>query len=140
MLIPLPVIEVIGEMDEGLFIDSVDLEWCFRATAKGFALYGICSAKMQHNLGDEVTPMWFIRRRNVIRHSPTRLYYMMRNRILLYQRRSTPLRWIAQDIIRLLFKFLLFFLFVKPRLKNARMMLCGIGDGILGREGKLDAM
>ena len=36
-LIPLAVLDDVGAMDEGLFIDNVDLEWSFRARARGYA-------------------------------------------------------------------------------------------------------
>jgi rhamnosyltransferase len=140
ILIPVSVIDAIGGMDEGLFIDSVDLEWCFRATARGYALYGVCGAEMQHKLGHDVATTSFFGRRNIVLHPPTRLYYMMRNRVLLYRKKWTPPRWIFQDLFRLLFKFALFFLFIAPRGQNARMMLKGIGDGLAGRQGKLDVM
>jgi rhamnosyltransferase len=38
-LLPLAAIETVGLMDEGLFIDLVDTEWCFRAKAKGFRIF-----------------------------------------------------------------------------------------------------
>ena len=68
-------------------------------------------------------------------HSPLRLYYMMRNRVLLYRRSATPFVWIVQDIPRALLKLLRFSLLVAPRGRNARAMLAGLRDGILGRTG-----
>ncbi|HEY7873031.1 MAG TPA: glycosyltransferase family 2 protein, partial [Rudaea sp.] len=64
---------------------------------------------------------------------PRRLFYMMRNRVLLYRRAYTPRRWIAQDVPRLVVKFLLFALLIAPRRKNARCMLAGLRAGIAGR-------
>jgi len=136
-LIPLDVIDAIGGMDETLFIDNVDLEWCFRARRSGFRLYGIGSARMQHRLGDRMAALPF-GLGSVVAHSALRLRYMTRNRILLYGRRATPRTWIAQDIPRLILKFVLHSLFVRPRMSNARAMLSGGFDALRGRVGRID--
>lgn len=131
-LIPLAVLDDIGGMDDALFIDNVDLEWCFRAADAGYALYGVCAAGLGHRLGDARLRIPGLPREVVV-HTPRRLFYMMRNRVLLYRRAYTPRRWIAQDVPRLLVKFLLFALLIAPRRKNARCMLAGLRAGIAGR-------
>jgi rhamnosyltransferase len=131
-LIPLSVLDEVGGMDDALFIDNVDLDWCFRATATGHALYGVCAARLDHRLGDTRKRVPGLHR-GVVVHAPRRLFYMMRNRVLLYRRACTPRRWIAQDVPRLVVKFLLFALVVAPRRKNVRFMLAGLRAGIAGR-------
>ncbi|MGH8214772.1 MAG: glycosyltransferase family 2 protein, partial [Rhodanobacteraceae bacterium] len=93
-LIPLAVLDAVGGMEEGLFIDNVDLEWCFRAMDRGYALFGVCAARMLHHHGAERQRVPGLPR-GIIVHSPRRLFYMMRNRVLLYRRAYTPKRWIA---------------------------------------------
>lgn len=135
MLIPLTVLDQIGPMDAGLFIDNVDLEWSFRARAKGYALHGVCAATMQHRLGDarRALPLGL---GQVVVHGPTRLYYMMRNRVRLYRMAHTPRAWTAQDLPRLLVKLLLFGVLIGPRRRNLRWMLRGIHDGLRGYQGE----
>jgi rhamnosyltransferase len=133
-LIPLEVVDVVGAMDDALFIDNVDLEWCFRARSLGYQLYGVCAATMGHQLGDT-------RRRlplglgQVVVHGPTRLYYIMRNRLQLYRKPHTPRMWVAQDVPRALMKLLLFGVLIGPRLRNLRFMLRGLWDGLRNRGG-----
>ncbi|MGH8182237.1 MAG: glycosyltransferase family 2 protein [Rhodanobacteraceae bacterium] len=131
-LIPLAVLDAVGGMDDALFIDNVDLDWCFRATAAGYALYGVCAARMRHSLGTARHRVPGVPR-GVVVHAPRRLFYMMRNRVLLYRRAYTPGRWVAQDLPRLVVKFLLFSLLIAPRRKNLRCMLAGLRAGIVGR-------
>jgi len=131
-LIPLEVLDQVGGMDEGLFIDNVDLEWCFRAVSMGYVLFGACAARMLHHHGTTRHRVPGLPR-GVVVHTPRRLFYMMRNRVLLYRRTYTPRRWIAQDVPRLVVKFLLFALLIAPRRKNARCMLAGLRAGIAGR-------
>lgn len=134
-LIPLSVIDKIGLMDAGLFIDNVDLEWSFRARAMGYSLNGICAATMHHRLGDARRSLPFGLGRVVV-HGPVRLYYMMRNRVKLYRLPHTPCVWVAQDLPRALMKFFLFSLLIGPRRRNIRFMLRGIWDGIRGKFGE----
>ncbi len=134
MLIPMETLEHIGLLEDELFIDNVDLEWCFRARSRKFNLYGVYDAVMEHSVGDRVIELGGY----VIHlHNPTRQYYIMRNRILLYQRSYSPWGWIVQDFVRMIFKFLAFSLFFRPRCENLSMMLKGIKDGFSRRVGKI---
>lgn len=131
-LVPLAVLDDVGVMDDTLFIDNVDLDWCFRVAAAGYALYGVCAAGLSHRLGDARKRIPGVPR-GIVVHPPRRLYYMMRNRVLLYRRAYTPRRWVAQDLPRLIIKLLLFALLVPPRRKNLRCMLAGLCAGVAGR-------
>lgn len=134
-LLPVAAFDAVGAFEEGLFIDSVDREWCFRARARGFTLKGVCAAQLDHRLGDH--------RRCVaggielVVHSPTRLYYMTRNRMLLYQRAYVPLKWKLKDFLRVLAKFAATLLLVAPRAEYARMTWWAIRDALARRGGKL---
>jgi rhamnosyltransferase len=133
-LIPLAVLDDVGPMDDALFIDNVDLEWSFRARARGYRLFGVCTAAMEHRLGDARTPI-LGGRVGLVTHSPVRLYFIMRNRVTLYRLPHTPRVWIAQDVPRVLIKFVLFAVCVGPRRRNVRYMLRGLADGVRGRLG-----
>lgn len=133
-LIPLAVLDAVGDMNEGLFIDNVDLEWGFRARAKGYVLHGVCAATMFHRLGDARRDMPF-GLGHVVVHGPVRLYYMMRNRVLLYRMPHTPTVWVAQDLPRMIAKLFLFGVVIGPRLRNLGYMLRGLYDGMRGRHG-----
>lgn len=136
VLIPLAVIADAGAMRADLFIDNVDLEWSFRVRSLGYELYGVSAARLKHQLGDDRKTILGGAHRFVT-HSPARLYYIMRNRTLLYRLPATPRVWIAQDVLRIPVKFLLFAVFVAPRRQNVTMMLRGLADGVRGRAGRL---
>jgi rhamnosyltransferase len=135
-LVPIAALAEVGEFDEGLFIDSVDLEWCCRARARGFALYGVCSARLDHRLGDRRHAVF--NTFELVVHSPERVYYMTRNRFLLYRRPYMPLKWKLKDLLRWLAKFSATLLLIPPRIEYARMTLRAIRDAFVGRAGKLD--
>ena len=132
-LVPMRTIEAIGEMRADLFIDYVDIEWGLRAKSAGFRSFGVCAARMGHDLGDE--PIEFRGTRYPAR-SPLRHYYMFRNAVFLYARTSLPLNWKVADGWRLVLKYFFYILFARPRLAHFRMMTLGVWDGLVGRMGK----
>jgi len=135
-LIPRAVLARVGGMEEALFIDAVDFEWCFRVTARGYRLYGVGDAEMGHSLGDRVIRI--SRSRAISVRSPLRLYYFMRNCLLLYRRPYVSWAWVCQSLRGLIHMFALFSFFVPPKSQNARMMALGFLHGIQGRSGRYD--
>ncbi|WP_185067155.1 glycosyltransferase family 2 protein [Pseudomonas brassicacearum] len=136
-LIPLSVIADLGGVDASLFIDHVDTEWCFRAKAHGYKLYGVPSAIMLHSLGDRRIRFWFLRWRTVPYHSPFRYYYMFRNSVLLQRRSYMPFCWKMADLGRCIRAAIFFGLFSTTRLACLRMMIRGAIDGMAGVTGKM---
>lgn len=131
-LIPIRVLERIGLMDEGLFIDHVDTEWFLRAAANGYRAFGVCDATMEHTLG---TGAIALVNRWVPEHAPIRHYYTFRNSLVLYRRPYARTRWITGDLLRLLCMVIFYPLVTPPRLEHLKMILLGVRDGIRGKTG-----
>lgn len=91
----------IGSFDEALFIDSVDHDYCIRATLKGFALIEFANIYTAHEIGTQVykssIKTLFISRKKKEIHSPLRCYYMYRN--LLYLEKKHKVSSMASMII-----------------------------------------
>lgn len=135
-LIPMAVLDDVGPMDGALFVDHVDTEWCLRAASKGYRLFGVCSVKMRHALGERSQRVWFGRWRQVSSHQPLRYYYMFRNSMLLYKRRYIPFAWKSGDILRSLQMLVFFGLFSSQRRQVLIMMMRGWRDGLRNRGGE----
>ncbi len=135
MLISAEVLRDVGLMHEPLFIDEVDTEWCLRARARGYRCIGACRALMAHTLGSDTMKVRFNRNRHVPIHSPIRLYYIVRNGLLLARMPHVPSTWWMPNFKRLAAQFAFFSLAIPPRARNFRMMLRGVLDGLLGRSG-----
>lgn len=136
-LVALPAIDAIGPMEEDLFIDQVDTEWCLRARAAGYRIFGACGAVIEHRLGDSRRRLWFGRWRLLPRHKPFRYYYIFRNTLLLFRRRYVSLKWILYQLRWLGALFLLYGLLTRRRSGELAMMLKGVADGVRGVTGKL---
>lgn len=132
-LIPMSTLDAVGVMREWLFIDYVDIEWGLRARHHGFQSYGVCSAHMQHSLGDY--PIEFFGK-NIPLHSPLRHYYHFRNAVFLYKEPWVPLNWKLVDGWRLCLKYVFYSLFAKPRMAHLRMMTLGVWHGLVRKIGK----
>jgi rhamnosyltransferase len=138
-LVSTEALDDIGGMDESLFIDNVDIEWCFRARARGWDLVGAPLARLAHRLGDEhmTAPAWAraLGKASAIRHAPVRLYYITRNRIRLYWMAHVPLAWKAQDLLRLPAKIALSLWIAPDRRAAAKALARGVVDGFANRGG-----
>jgi rhamnosyltransferase len=102
-LLVLKHVDEIGLMKESYFIDNVDLEWCFRASSKGYDLVGTDEAILYHAIGERSSnPL--VRAGVMAQHNPSRTYYSSRNRIHLYGVAYSPLGWKLRDVIRFTLK------------------------------------
>ena len=134
-LIPISTLDVVGDLQEGLFIDYVDIEWGLRAKSRGFQSFGVCAAFMHHSLGD--TPITWLGVSFPSR-SPLRHYYLFRNAVWLYRQRFSPFDWKLVDGWRLFLKYIFYSLFAKPRFVHWRMMTLGMWHGLVGKIGKFE--
>ncbi|MBK6293276.1 MAG: glycosyltransferase family 2 protein [Rhodoferax sp.] len=133
-LIAVTALDAIGPMDEGLFIDGVDWDWCFRASSLGYRLYGIGAACMTHSLGDSGLRLW---RWVIPLHSPLRHYYAYRNAILLCRRATVPWSWKLHFSSRLLIRFAIYMVLAPHRLQRCRFILRGVAHGLANRAGPI---
>jgi rhamnosyltransferase len=78
-LIPLAAHAAVGPFREEFFIDHVDLEYCFRARAKGFRVIRTQKAIMLHAIGAYTQHKWLWMKRWTTNHSADRRYYIARN-------------------------------------------------------------
>ena len=130
------VLNEIGLMNEPLFIDWVDLDWCWRARAKGFQIIGNADVIIQHQLGDMSKDLGF---REVNLRSPIRHYYITRNAfyLALY---STDLDF-GHRMILFFKSFIYIFAFpilARPHVRNFQSVLLGFYHGVVKRLGRCD--
>lgn len=129
------VLNEVGTMKEGMFIDHVDTDWCFRARDRGGRLFGVGRARLYHELGDSSRRVWLGRWRHVFVHSPNRDYYVFRNTILMLRGTPMPLPWKLHFLYRLC-QFLVYFgLGVPPRFRRLKCMAFGLAHGLVGKTG-----
>ena len=128
-LIETELFKYVGLMDEGLFIDGVDDEWCWRASSQlGKRFFIVDNVIIKHNLGRSKGR---IGKRNISIASPKRLYYEYRNFIWLKRRKYVPKHWVKYNGLKYIVKFFYYPLLVPPRFDNLVNIIKGIKDGLL---------
>jgi len=133
-LIPAPALRAVGGMREDFFIDWVDTEWCLRARGRGWRIYGVCAALLEHTLGDKVVR---VLGREIPRHAPWRHYYQARNFVLMLRSRQLSPVSKSHMAFRQLKRFIVFSTLVPGRWQYFKMWLRGFWHGCLGRSGPL---
>lgn len=124
----------VGRMDDSLFIDFVDTEWCIRARSRGYRVIGVPWVRMCHELGDEpIRPFG----RSYPMHSPVRHYYLFRNAVALLKRRYVPWTWKSTELIKLPVRLLIYAFYAQDARAHLRMAFRGIRHGLTGRMGAL---
>jgi rhamnosyltransferase len=134
MIIKASSLDLIGAMDTSLFIDWVDLEWCWRARKLGFEIVGNADVTINHVLGDGAVSIGY---REINTRSSIRSYYITRNAfILALHSDSLDLAHRITLLFRS-FRYLAGFpLFCKPRLEHLKAVTKGLLHGILNVRGK----
>jgi rhamnosyltransferase len=122
----------IGPMDDGLFIDFVDLEWCVRARRAGYDVLGAPSLRLRHSLGGEPVS---VLGRAYPSHSPLRHYYLFRNATALLRRAYVPWTWKWTEAVKFPVRLVIYVGWLTPRLEHLRMAMLGMWHGLTGRMG-----
>ena len=134
-LIPLAVLERVGGFREDLFIDLVDVEWCFRARAAGYRSFLSPTSGVDHRLGSGTVKLGL---RKIVVHVPIRNYYWVRNALWLARQPYTPLAWRLYFISRCLAFLGTYTTLADKKAQRLRLMSRGIRDSLANRLGPLD--
>lgn len=133
MLLSIHAFNEIGPKDEALFIDGVDHEWCWRARKKGYQIAQCLDIPMRHRQGDARHKVLGV---TFKRGAPVRLYYQVRNVLILSRRRYVPLYWKVRQVVALPLRWAVN-RWVFPQGKQRGYFIWrGLMDGIRGRSGK----
>lgn len=133
-LIPAPVLRDVGLMREDFFIDWVDTEWCLRSRCMGYSVYGVCSAQLNHALGDKVH---CVLGHEIPVHAPWRHYYQARNFVLMLRSCHVERGIKAHMAFRQFKRFLVFSILMPGRWDYFWMWIRGVLHGFQGRSGPL---
>ncbi|WP_413506109.1 glycosyltransferase family 2 protein [Photobacterium phosphoreum] len=128
-LISKNVYETIGGMDDDLFIDLVDFEYCWRSSSKGFVNVKCYEANIAHKVGQGILKKGFLK---LYTPNPIRQYYQYRNFILLLKRNYVPLKWKIIELIKCISNIFLSPLFLGEYKLRINYIFKGIRDGIIG--------
>jgi rhamnosyltransferase len=138
-LTDLRVYREIGPMDDALFIDYIDHEYCLRARRSGYEVLVSADAWLVHNFGAQREYRVAGRVVRPTFHSALRLRYIARNRWRVWRRHAWAVpHWAAFDAVSCLHVFVRVMLLEDARWAKFCGMVRGTWDGLRGRTGKID--
>src|SRR5262249_4380610 len=104
--------KVVGLMDEDLYIDFVDVEWCLRCRQKRVPIYVVPAASMEHLIGNRVVDLWLMK---VFVHILERCYYQIRNCFILLRRKHVLIALVITEMGRVVAHRLVLLFFVSQK-------------------------
>lgn len=133
MLIVNCLVLEVGLMDEDLFIDWVDFEWCWRARSRGYRIIGCNNIYINHTLGDSVASVFG---KVYSLHSPERNYYIVRNGISIALKKKYLSNGVRFGIFLKSMRYMIGFIILGGKYKE-NMAYCyrGFYHGLIGRLG-----
>jgi rhamnosyltransferase len=137
MLVPMPLIELIGVFCADYFIDSVDHEYCLRARKYKYPVLMTREVGMSHLIG--VNESGSNRFASLVpRHNSTRKYYMTRNALLTAKEYwPTEKMWGLKQFVRIIVETCAVILFEGDKRKKLSAMLKGLCDALKQQSGAL---
>lgn len=124
---------VAGPFRDDFFIDAIDLEWCFRAWARGLSVWRDSRITMPHTLGRG--PLVKGLGVRMTDQPPFRIHTYLRNQIAMLAMAHVPMIWKLRFLVTLPVRCLL--LLARGRFSPAMRtaIIQGIADGWKGRLG-----
>lgn len=129
-VIEVNILKEVGLMEDKLFIDFVDFEWCWRAKAKGYVSGITTKLSIRHKVGvNELN----IGKHKIIVSSPFRYFYQFRNLLWLAKRSYVPTRWKINYGAKMMARLIYFPFVLKDGWKIEKQMWKGIRHGLFKR-------
>lgn len=129
-LYPAAALAAVGPFRADWFVDMIDIEWCWRARHRGLAAMQTGTVTLQHTIGKAGVR---VLGRPVLAHSPTRIYFQIRNTLWLLRSAGVPQGWRSTLLVPLGRKLLLQLLLPDQRLARVRAVVRGAVDGLARR-------
>jgi rhamnosyltransferase len=131
----------VGKFDEALFIDEVDLEFCYRLITRDFKVVKFKNISLNHQLGHIYygRSLKSLKKTPRTLHSPARVYYMVRN--YLYVKKKYSGKFIESDKTRrkaLLNRLKNNLLYSKDRIAVMGYIIKGVLDFYSNKMGRLN--
>ncbi len=133
-ILNLKAYQAVGGILNKLFIDIVDHEYCLRLNQHGYKIIMVNKSILYHSLGETqiIDNMYFDS------HTPTRLYYFVRNDLFVRQKYKQHFpNWIKERKVITSKRYMKIIIYDKNKLKNVYYILRAYIDFKRNRFGKL---
>ena len=135
-LLDLAAAEAVGPFRADYFIDAIDLEWCFRANARGFSIWIADEVRMDHRLGRGVLRLPLGLR--LADQPPRRLYTFVRNQLSMLRLGHVPTRHKVKTVAALPVRAAIYLVRNRFSAECRAALRNGVVDGLRDRLGPPD--
>lgn len=120
-----------GLMREDFFIDQIDNEYCLRLRAAGLRVMAVPGAALSHAMGEKKERRLMGLRIVTGNHSPSRRYYMYRNRLRLWRIYGSRIPvFVAYDVMAICYDLLRITLFEENKWEKLKSAWRGAREGL----------
>lgn len=123
-----------GKFSNELFIDYVDNDFCMKLKLNNYSIIRVNDCVLEHNLGETCNITFFNKKFYYSKHSAIRCYYIIRN-IIIFNNKYRKNINSFKETIKVFYLFFTNILFCVPRTKVLYYCICGLIDGLRGKEG-----
>ena len=123
-------------MNEQLFIDGVDTDWCERAVLKKLKLYKSNNVFLKHKIGNKYINFFGIKKS--YHQLDLRVYYIIRNSIYLILFGENRIFWKTVEFQRTIIRILAYPLLSLKKRKTIFIIILAIKDGFFKNMGKMN--
>ena len=125
-LFPKNIFEKVGLMDETLFIDYIDYEWCLRAKSKKYKIARVNDAFLYHNMGD--SSINILGTFKPLHSNNIRFFYIIRNQLIFISRSYIPIKYRLIHFIKLFYRIPAYILLSKDKLTTCKFISKAFSD------------
>jgi rhamnosyltransferase len=133
-LVSIAAWRAVGPFREDYFIGGIDVEWGFRARAKGWASVVADDIQMYHRWGEERGNQHFVQSQ-ILRQPAPRAYFYIRNAVDGLRLPHMPWRWKWRQAMRMTAQIGLALVNRKHSSVSAKLVSLALRDGYAGRLG-----
>ncbi len=125
----------IGLMNELLFIDGVDTDWCERALLRKYKLIIADNILLYHKIGSKFIRLFGITKS--YHDQDLRVFYIIRNSVYLLLNGNNTVKWKIKEFIRTVIRLIAYPILSSSKKSTIYFITLAIKDGIIKNMGKM---
>ena len=125
----------VGTMNEKLFIDLVDKDWCERAKINECKLFRSNNAFLKHKIGNKYINIFGIKKS--YHQLDLRVYYIIRNSIYLILFGKNRIKWKLRRSLKVIIQLFVYPLLSLSKIDTFLIILFAIKDALIKKMGKM---
>tara|TARA_Y100000589_G_C27152267_1_gene629432 strand:+ start:882 stop:1760 length:879 start_codon:yes stop_codon:yes gene_type:complete len=126
----------IGYMNQSLFIDGVDSDWCERVLLRNFRMIMAENIYLYHKIGYKYINFFGVKKS--YHDQDIRVYYIIRNSIYLLLRGSNTYIWKYKELIKTFIRMIAYPILSSTKFSTIFYVLLAIRDALFNNMGKMN--